>query len=248
LTAHWLALHDACRQHHNPSPPPPNWEPLPPTLEYLRIYFQEGPYIRSRRDTESITKYRRLIYNTQRYKQLEAIKSSGLRVQNKFPHIHWTRVWSNINKPFLPRSIRTTWYTIIHDILPTNARLKTINLHEDGRCKQCAKYDTALHRYTACTDAQIIWDWTKKRLATYMRTDSHNIPDNWICFPDFKIHPLQRQNATIWILGHMIGYIHNNPTLTLQDYLDFMRRERWREQRLHSAYKNCGRYLDVLDY
>ena len=33
FTAHWLDLHDACRHHHNPL----NWEPLPPTLEYLRI-------------------------------------------------------------------------------------------------------------------------------------------------------------------------------------------------------------------
>lgn len=81
-----------------------------------------------------------------------------------------------------------------------------------------------------------------------MRTNAREVKYTWICFPEFDMHPLQKQNATIWILGHMLGYMHNNTTLTLQDYLDFMRRARWKEHRLHGEYKNCGKYLDILDY
>jgi hypothetical protein len=62
------------------------------------------------------------------------------------------------------------------------------------------------------------------------------------------MHPKQKQNATIWMLGHMLGYMHNNQTLTLQDYLDFMKRARWKEYTEHRKYKSCGKYLDVLDY
>jgi hypothetical protein len=139
-------------------------------------------------------------------------------------------------------------YIVVHDIMPTNDRLRKINLYTDGKCNRCDHCDTITHRYTMCTNTQPLWDWTRKRIAYYLRTSPQNVLDDWICFPDFNLYPPQRQNATIWILGHMIGYITNNNSVTLQDYLDFMRRARWKEQQLHGRHKNCGRYLDVLDY
>ena len=45
----------------------------------------------------------------------------------------------------------------------------------------------------------------------------------------------------------MLGYMHNNQTLTLQDYLDFIKRARWKEYTQHRQYKRCGKYLDGLD-
>jgi hypothetical protein len=155
-------------------------------------------------------------------------------------------VWNTINKSFLPRDIRTTWYMVVHDILPTNARLRKINLHTDGKCNLCEHCDNVTHRYTMCTNTQPLWEWTREHIACYLRTSPQNVHDDWICFPDFNLYPPQRQNATIWILGHMIGYITNNNSVTLQDYLDFLRRARWKEQQLH-GHKNCGRYLDVLE-
>ena len=123
-------------------------------------------------DNKPITKYKRLIYEIQIHKQQTTNTSLGLRVQNKFPHINWQIVWRNIKKPFLPRYVRTTWYVIVHDIVPTNIRLWKINLQDDGKCRRCDQYDTATHRNTACTDSQPIWDWTRKSVASYMRTNT----------------------------------------------------------------------------
>jgi hypothetical protein len=43
-----------------------------------------------------------------------------------------------------------------------------------------------------------------------------------------NIRPIEKHNATTWMLGHMLGYIHNNRNLTMKDYLDFLKRARWK--------------------
>jgi hypothetical protein len=80
-----------------------------------------------------------------------------------------------------------------------------------------------------------------------MRIDPRNVPAEWIRFPDFIIYPPQRHNATVWIIGHTISYITHSDTLSLQDYLDFLRRSRWKAQNSNDQYKHYGRYLEILE-
>jgi hypothetical protein len=40
---------------------------------------------------------------------------------------------------------------------------------------------------------------------------TRDVTDTWIYCPDFEIRPIQKHNATTWMLGHMLGYIHNKP-------------------------------------
>jgi hypothetical protein len=142
--------------------------------------------------------------------------------------------------------IKTIWYVIIHDILPTNHRLHNINRHANGKCKYCQEEDTVLHRYTTCTETHPIWTWTRKHIACYLRTNIKDILDEWICAPDFELQPIQRHNATIWLLGQMLCYVHNNHSLTMKDYLDFLKRARLKEYSRPHGYKKYGK-CHVLD-
>jgi hypothetical protein len=72
--------------------------------------------------------------------------------------------------------------------------------------------------------------------------------ETWITLPDFDIRPTQKHNATVWIIGHTIGYMYDNSALTMKDFLDFMRRARWKAYREKNKYINCGKYLDVIDH
>jgi hypothetical protein len=81
----------------------------------------------------------------------------------------------------------------------------------------------------ACKETHLIWTWTRKHIACYLRMNARDVPDTWIYCPDFEIRPIQKYNATTWMLGHMLGYIHNNRNLTMKDYLDFLKRARWKE-------------------
>lgn len=147
--------------------------------------------MRDKKSNETIAKYKREIYETQRHQHQPTNTTIGLRIQNKFPNINWPIVWRNINKPFLLRYIRTIWYMIVHDIITTNVRLWKINLHGNGKCRQCDKYDTVTHRYTECINSQPIWDWTRERIACYMRISTREVKDTWISLPEFDMRPLK---------------------------------------------------------
>jgi hypothetical protein len=95
-TAHWLYFHEHLKETQNP----PNWTPLPKTLECLRIYLQEKPYIRDKQDTETFLTYKRYIYNVQRHHHILGSPDVGMQIQNKFPDVNWTSVWRNISKLF----------------------------------------------------------------------------------------------------------------------------------------------------
>jgi hypothetical protein len=81
-----------------------------------------------------------------------------------------------------------------------------------------------------------------------MRTDHNRIPAKWTILPDYEIWPPQRHNATTWILGHMIWYTTQNKTpINILDYMDYMRRKRWKTTESGKIRRACGNYLQVVD-
>jgi hypothetical protein len=244
ITARWLTQHHRFIQHNNP----PNWIRLPTALEYLRLYIQETAYVGAQGDRETDSQHKKRIYAVLTYAQSTKNTTSYIRVLTKFPQYNWAQIWQNINKRFLPQRIRTLWYIIVHDIVPTNSRLNTIKLHDTGHCQHCGQSDTIYHRFTSCTYTQAIWEWTRLRIACFLRTAPAEIRDTWITFPDFKLYPPQRHNAVVSMIGHMLGYEYDNFLLTQHDYVDFLRRARKKTYQQHQRPTSCGKYLDVIDY
>jgi hypothetical protein len=66
--------------------------------------------------------------------------------------------------------MKSVWFTVINDIIPTNERLAKIHLIDTTICKYCGKPDTLQHRITEC-----------KRRDRHMEVDTHptccNPPD-----------------------------------------------------------------------
>ena len=190
----------------------------------------------------------RHIYEIQLHRYTAMNSQMLIRIQSKWPKVPWPLVWKNIHTRTLPQEIKTTLNAIIHDVVSTNHRLHAINLHETDKCNHCQQTDTLLHRYTSCTDVSCIWSWTRQSIACFLRIQSQYVPEEWLTAPAFKIYPLQRHNATVCLLGHTLHYIHTNRLLTLDDYLDFLRRARWKQYSERGGYKTCGCYLEVIDY
>jgi hypothetical protein len=108
--------------------------------------------------------------------------------------------------------------------------------------------DILIHRLTGCRETQRIWNWTRLRIACYLRTNPKEVKEQWTQFPDYKLWPIQRHNATTWILGHMVWYVTANKVKpTLLDYLDYMKRKRWKEHEEKRLRQHCGNYLQILD-
>jgi hypothetical protein len=144
-------------------------------------------------------------------------------------------------------TLTSTWYTAVHDLVPTNVRLAAIHLTETKSCNRCGQLDSLQHRITDCGEGPIIWNWTRAKLGLIRRMDPQHIPRTWPLRPDFQYWPPQRQTALIWILARLVYYrLQNHRRLSLRDYMDFLKRARWKAHFRKGRTPNTGRYLELL--
>jgi hypothetical protein len=106
----------------------PHVRRIPKTLEYLRIYALEIAYVESLRQNETHRAFKHRVYETLRTIFMAGNRSRDMRITQLQPTTDWARVWSNLHATWSSDVIKATWYTVIHDILPTNERLHTIRL------------------------------------------------------------------------------------------------------------------------
>ena len=216
-------------------------------LEHLQNYVVDMAYMSTTDLTGSCKIIKKSMYAT-----LHHIATNGnpmqMRIIRHNPGIAWQRVWSNLHNSGLPPDITSMWYKAINDILPTHNRLVTIHLVPDNKCPRCQNPDSILHRIVECNDGTLQWGWTKQKLALILRTEPKHIPKEWTILPDFHIWPPQRHAAVTWMIANLVYYrLQNNRRLSLRDYIDYMKRARWKHTR-NKAASNTGRYLDVIEW
>jgi hypothetical protein len=149
-----------------------------------------------------------------------------MRITDKHPTIQWANVWTNIHHPAFSDSIKSTWYVVVHDIVPTNERLAVKRITDIDRRTQCDRLDTLTHRIISCQEEEGMWTWTKGKIAQILRIDPRHIPAEWALRPTLKVWPPQRHAAIIWILAHFMAYkLQGHRCLTLLDYTAYLRRK-----------------------
>jgi len=140
------------------------------------------------------------------------------------------------------------WYKVVHDILPTNERLYTIRMVPTDMCQKCARTETLLHRLTECGDGGQIWTWKKQRLAWILRTIPERIPSDWLLRPHFTLFPPRRRRVVLRILTNLFIFrTQQQRDLAIQDFLDFMKRSKWKMYQSNKRGESVGDYLSVTD-
>jgi len=174
-------------------------------------------------------------------------KPPSMRIERLWPNIEWPRMWKNLWTAPVTDSTKTTWYKIIHDLVPTKERLHKIRIAPTEICRLCDRKDTLLHQLAECGDSRYQWEWTKKRLAIMLRTDPRWIPEEWLLRPHLTLWPPQRQRAVLWVLAHFVGFrsqLERNPTF--QDYVDFLRRSKYKFFQKRNRRTQVDNYLSIL--
>ena len=170
-----------------------------------------------------------------------------LRIMTKYPNNNWTRIWQNFHTAWIPDTVRSTWYMVIHDILPTKERLKRIAKVDSDLCNQCGQTDTIHHRIIECETGRDMWRWTQARIAAILRMNTCCVSDDWPFRPQFNLWPPQRHSAVVWILAFFVYFRVQHPDQpNLLNYADFMRRARWKAHSLPQRRMKVGNYLTVL--
>lgn len=197
---------------------PPIYEPtIPITHRYIRLYYCEFSYIRQANTI--CPPYT----NTKIYNFLTTDGREN-RIIRKYPQTKWNIIWRNVHNHILPSRIKSTWYLIVNDKIPTNEKLNNIHLSPTNACAVCGHVDTLLHRFTCGTAEQIV-KHMRRRLAIIDRTTPQNIDIIELLRPEKLRYPRRKHNAAIWVLGHTAAYIILNRHATLADYCAYLELE-----------------------
>ena len=157
---------------------PPNRNTIPNKLTYVTHYALDMAYVNPPGNTETHRKFKRRLYKGLLTLAKAERGDQELRVTQKHPIIPWTRVWTTLHTAWLPERLKSLWYKVIHDIVPTKERLAAIHLSDTELCNQCGKTDTLQHRITDCGERAIIWNWTRTRIAALLCIDLRYITDD----------------------------------------------------------------------
>ena len=84
------------------------------------------------------------------------------RTMDLYPLYNWDRIWKYLNIRFINIKDRCTVYKFLYEILPTNKRLKEINLRQDSKCNYCDAEDSNLHKFLYCHKVQSSVQWLTK--------------------------------------------------------------------------------------
>ncbi|KAJ4435953.1 hypothetical protein ANN_18576 [Periplaneta americana] len=143
FSAFWLQFWTTAGDLRNP----PDLRVVPRYLKYLWTYIQEWSYLDPAQFivNKSLSKE---IYNT----LVPTVPVAPLRIQRIVPeNTKFTQLWKNINSRVLPVTVRSVWYTVIHDIIATKERLFKINRVNNYVCQYCQQKDSLHHRLNTCT-------------------------------------------------------------------------------------------------
>jgi hypothetical protein len=78
--------------------------------------------------------YKGLIYGTLRVMGMAGFAPRDMRIVVRYPAVEWNRVWCNLHMTWTADTIKTMWFLVIHDLIPTNERLHKINLRTTASC------------------------------------------------------------------------------------------------------------------
>ena len=207
---------------------PPNLQQIPSKLAYIKSVVQCVVYTREIYEKANIGKIMDIKLTTKEiYKIKNSQRQTDIRImtKNNHKHIAWDKVWKNINNNVLSSQVRSVWFKIVHDVIPTNSRLYKIKLKTEPICEQCLQEDTILHRLTKCRKVQGFWKYVRRKIAILLRTGEDNILGNIVTFPDFDIPFPNKRNALVWFIGNYCNFIINNEELQDVNLHEYMKLE-----------------------
>jgi hypothetical protein len=69
----------------------------------------------------------------------------------------------------------------------------------------------------------------------------------WLLKPDFYLWSQKRHPAVLWLIANMaIERTQHDRTLTMVDYLEFMKRAKWKLDKMKSRNRLVGNYLSII--
>jgi hypothetical protein len=157
----------------------PHRNRIPTKMAYIRYYAIDMAYVTPPSNTESLKTFKKRLYGVIQKMALAGSETKDMLIPGSHPAIPWAQVWTNLHKAWVTVQLKSTWYKVIHEIVPTNDRLAAFRLADTDLCTDCGKTDSISHRLMECGEGPVIWNWTRARIVALLRTNPHLIPADW---------------------------------------------------------------------
>lgn len=128
-------------------------------------------------------------------------------IEVKFPNYNWKTIWAFLKTNHIPTDWKTCGYSVINDIIPTEAKKFQHGISTTPNCKSCGKVDNIRHRLTTCPIVQPAWKWISNILRRVAPTGNPNTAMQTLLHLEIDKHHdgfLQRWLA----LGYIFAVIH----------------------------------------
>ena len=114
----------------------------------------------------------------------------------------WSAIWRNLSSVYILLSEREILYKYLHEIIPTNKRLKDIRSIATSKCDGCTQEETNLHFVYQCERHTGVVVWLKSLLQKYCGLSNPQlIKLCYLCIPKMN---KKSKNATIMIISTYI--------------------------------------------
>jgi hypothetical protein len=93
---------------------------------------------------ETTKLYRKMSYLTLHTMATATMPTRSLRIETRHPNHNWPQIWPTLHDAQIPEAKGSTWYTAVHDIMPTKQRLCRIAHTNTNRCAKWGHIDKQL--------------------------------------------------------------------------------------------------------
>jgi hypothetical protein len=168
-------------------------------------------------------------------------------IAQHYPHYDWPLIFNNIH--FIQQYAigYDTWYRIIHNIFPTNARLHELEITPHDQCIRCQTTDDLFHRFTVCPPLNIIWKSYQYMVAVLLHTSpSHITFDHMIRFPEYRYYPPHKKKFLLWLTTQTLEIaLHTKDLSTAECYPRMLQYRLWQEPEeiIHAKFNRFYRVL-----
>jgi hypothetical protein len=176
ITAEWFREWNLRLKGTNPS----HRDGIPKCMKYLRHFAMASAYVPEREAMKTRQAYKRRSYATLHEMNTCAVGTRKMRIHKLESNMKWNIVWENVHCAPVHGAVKAVWYKVIHDIIPTNARLHKMRIAPTDKCVECGMRNTIEHRLIECGEGQRMWEWTRMKIAMLMPTSMNRIPRMWL--------------------------------------------------------------------
>ena len=123
-------------------------------------------------------------------------------IETHYELFKWNEIWRNLSSVFIMVNEREILYKYLHEILPTNKRLRDIRSIVSPLCEYCTEEESNIHFVYQCQRHTEVIQWLKSTLQKYCELSNPKMIE--LCFLQVPKLSKKAKNTTLILISTFI--------------------------------------------